>query len=140
MRARARPRACLRGPRAARARRTRRSRGGRRSPPATARSSCGRASAWGCGGWAHTPRRQCVLPRPASGATSSRADPMTRRRLAAVAALALATATAVLALAVAVANFPRGILVLACLALAVALAWYGIRRRGAARVIGLVGA
>ena len=55
-----------------------------------------------------------------------------------MAALALGAATVVLAIAVAVSNFPRGLTVLACLALAVAFGWYGIRRRGAARVIGLV--
>ena len=35
-------------------------------------------------------------------------------------------------------NFPRGLTVLACLVLAAAAAWYGVRRRGAARAIGLV--
>src|SRR4051812_45023454 len=65
---------------------------------------------------------------------------MTRRRLSAIAALGLAAATTVFALAVAVSNFPNALVVLACLALAVMLAWYGIRRRGAARAAGLAGA
>jgi diacylglycerol kinase family enzyme len=62
------------------------------------------------------------------------------RRLAAATALVLAPATLVLAIAVAVGHFPRGLSVLACLMLAVALAWFAVRRRGAARAGGLVGA
>src|SRR4051794_14471307 len=62
---------------------------------------------------------------------------MTRRRLSAMAALAFATATALFAIAAAVANFPHALVVLACLALAVTLGWYGLRRRGAARLVGL---
>jgi diacylglycerol kinase family enzyme len=65
---------------------------------------------------------------------------MTRRRLAALAALSFGAATIVFAIAIAVSNFPNAILVLACLALAVAFGWYGLRRRGAARVMGLGGA
>jgi diacylglycerol kinase family enzyme len=65
---------------------------------------------------------------------------MSRRRLAAVAALVTGAATVVFALAVAVENFPNGLVVLSCLALAVVLGWYGIRRRGPARVAGLGGA
>jgi diacylglycerol kinase family enzyme len=65
---------------------------------------------------------------------------MSRRRLAAIASLLFAAATLALALGVAVNNFPNGVAVLACLALAVVCAWYGIRRRGAARIAGLGGA
>src|SRR3954453_17345765 len=62
---------------------------------------------------------------------------MTRRRLSAMAALAFAAATALFAIAAAGANFPHALVVLACLALAVTLGWYGLRRRGAARLVGL---
>jgi diacylglycerol kinase family enzyme len=65
---------------------------------------------------------------------------MSKRRLAAVAALFVGTATVLFAVAVAVRNFPNGVAVLACLALAVALGWYGVRRRGTARALGLGGA
>jgi diacylglycerol kinase family enzyme len=65
---------------------------------------------------------------------------MTRRRLAAIAALAFGTATVVFAVAVAVVHFPDAIAVLALLALAVAVGWYGLRRRGPARLLGLGGA
>jgi diacylglycerol kinase family enzyme len=62
---------------------------------------------------------------------------MTGRRGAAIAALLFGAVTVVFAASVAVANFPNGVAVLACLALAVASAWYGIRRRGTARSAGL---
>src|SRR4051812_21809319 len=65
---------------------------------------------------------------------------MTRRRLAAIAALCFGAATIVFAIAIAIANFPNAILVLACLVGAVGLGWYGLRRRGAARTVGLGGA
>src|SRR4051794_40394834 len=65
---------------------------------------------------------------------------MTRRRLAAIAALLFGAATIVFAIAIAISNFPNAILVLACLAGAVVLGWYGLRRRGAARMVGLGGA
>jgi hypothetical protein len=65
---------------------------------------------------------------------------MTRRRVAALAALVLLLAVTVLAVAVAVDRFPRGLTVLACLALALVCAWYGIRRRGAGRIAGLAAA
>jgi diacylglycerol kinase family enzyme len=59
------------------------------------------------------------------------------RRLAAVAALALLSASVILALVVAVQGFPRGVSVTVCLLLAVAAAWWGVVRRGAARVVGI---
>ncbi len=59
------------------------------------------------------------------------------RRLAAILALVLGAATLVLALAVAVTEFPRGLAILACVVLAAACAWYGVLRRGFARVAGL---
>ena len=62
---------------------------------------------------------------------------MSDRQIAATAALALAAIGAALALAVAVQAFPRGLVALACLALAAAAAWHGLLRTGAARVAGL---
>ena len=60
-----------------------------------------------------------------------------RRRAAAVVALALVAASTVLAIAMAVASFPRGLTILACLAVAVVATWAGLRRRGAARLAGI---
>ena len=62
---------------------------------------------------------------------------MTGRRLWSAAALLLALAAVVLAVVVAVAHFPEGLSVLACLVLAICLAWYGALRRGTARALGL---
>ena len=62
---------------------------------------------------------------------------MSRRRLAAVASLAVGIATIALAAFVAVAEFPLGLVVLACLLVALASAWHGLLRRGAARALGL---
>jgi diacylglycerol kinase family enzyme len=62
------------------------------------------------------------------------------RRLAAAAALALTAAAVVLAAVAAVVAFPRGLVVLGCLGLAVAAGWYGLVRRGAARLAGLAAA
>ena len=59
------------------------------------------------------------------------------RRVWAVAALASALVAIVLAVAAAIAHFPDGLTVLACVVLALCTAWYGIRRRGAARAIGV---
>jgi diacylglycerol kinase family enzyme len=62
---------------------------------------------------------------------------MSARRLWAAAALACAVTAVALAVAVAVNHFPQGLTVLACLVLAVCAAWWGVRRRGAARTIGV---
>jgi diacylglycerol kinase family enzyme len=64
-------------------------------------------------------------------------DPRRARQAAALAALVLGLGALVLAVVVAVQEFPRGLVALACVALAAAAAWYGILRRGAARVAGL---
>jgi diacylglycerol kinase family enzyme len=64
-------------------------------------------------------------------------SPTSRQRLAAVVALVAGAATIVLAVVVAVSEFPRGLGLLGCVALAGAAAWYGALRRGAARVAGL---
>ena len=60
-----------------------------------------------------------------------------RRRPAAVVALVAGAATIALALAVAVSEFPRGLVLLGCVAVACAAGWYGLLRRGIARVAGL---
>lgn len=60
------------------------------------------------------------------------------RRVAAIVALLVGTATVVLAVVVAVSQFPRGLGVLACVVIAALAAWYGVLRRGLARVLGLV--
>ena len=60
---------------------------------------------------------------------------MGRRRLSASVALLLSGVAAVLAIVLAVQGFPRGLSVLACVALATLAAWYAVRRRGAARII-----
>jgi diacylglycerol kinase family enzyme len=60
-----------------------------------------------------------------------------RRRVAAIAAIVLAAAGLGLAIAIAVDEFPRGLIVLALTALALGAAWYGVLRRGIARIAGL---
>jgi diacylglycerol kinase family enzyme len=49
----------------------------------------------------------------------------------------LAPAVVLLAVFVVVEQFPRGLIVLACVAIALAAGWYGLLRRGAARLLGL---
>ena len=62
---------------------------------------------------------------------------MRRRQLAAIVALVVGVATIVLGIAVAVSEFPRGLVLLGCVVVVAAAAWYGVLRRGAARVAGL---
>ena len=62
---------------------------------------------------------------------------MSHRRAAASGALLLGLSGFGLAGVVAVQEFPRGVIVLACIAVAAAAAWHGILRRGALRVVGL---
>jgi hypothetical protein len=62
---------------------------------------------------------------------------MTRRRLAAIVALTVGAATVALATVEAVRAFPRGLVVAACVAVAGLVAWYGLLRRGLARLAGL---
>ena len=59
------------------------------------------------------------------------------RRLAATVALVVGAATVALAIAVAVNEFPRGLILLGCVVIAGVSAWYGVLRRGVARVAGL---
>jgi hypothetical protein len=62
---------------------------------------------------------------------------MSRRRIAAAVAVGLAVVTPVFAIAVVIQNFPHGLPVLVCGSLAVACAWYGVVRRGTARIVAL---
>jgi diacylglycerol kinase family enzyme len=57
-------------------------------------------------------------------------------RLAALAALASAALLAILSIDIVLSQFPRGLIVLACLAIALAAAWYGLTRTGGARLLG----
>jgi diacylglycerol kinase family enzyme len=58
------------------------------------------------------------------------------RRLAAIVSLVLIAASVGLAVVVGVQRFPRGLSVLACVAVALAAAWWALVHRGAARLIG----
>jgi diacylglycerol kinase family enzyme len=60
------------------------------------------------------------------------------RRAPALVSLLLATAAIGVAVAVAISRFPRGLTVLACVALAFAAAWYAVRRQGLRRRAGAV--
>ncbi len=62
---------------------------------------------------------------------------MSSRRAAAIGALLFGVAGLALAAVIAVQEFPRGLIALACVTIAAAAAWFGIVRRGAARVAGL---
>ncbi|HSD25083.1 MAG TPA: diacylglycerol kinase family protein [Solirubrobacterales bacterium] len=62
---------------------------------------------------------------------------MTQRRGAAVSALVVGTLTLLLALDIVLEQFPRGLVVLGCVAIGLAAAWYGLLRRGAPRVAGI---
>jgi diacylglycerol kinase family enzyme len=64
-------------------------------------------------------------------------DPRRTRQAAAIGALVLGFGALGLAVVVAVQEFPRGLIALGCVTLAAAGAWYGVLRRGAARVFGL---
>ena len=59
-----------------------------------------------------------------------------RRRLAAITALGAGAATIIASVAIAVSEFPRGLGLLGCVAIAGSCAWYGALRRGIARVAG----
>ena len=62
---------------------------------------------------------------------------MSARRVAALGALLLGVAGFALAIVVAVQELPRGLIALACVAVAASAAWYGVLRRGPVRVAGL---
>src|SRR5512133_3678315 len=61
-----------------------------------------------------------------------------RRRLAALFALVMGAATLALAIAVAISEFPRGLVLLGGVLIAAVSGWYGLLRRGIARVVGLI--
>jgi diacylglycerol kinase family enzyme len=58
-------------------------------------------------------------------------------RLAALVALASAALLAILSIDIVLSQFPRGLIVLACLVIAFAAVWYGLTRTGGARLLGL---
>jgi diacylglycerol kinase family enzyme len=60
-----------------------------------------------------------------------------RRRAAAGLALVLGAATLLLALYIVFQQFPRGLIVLGCVAAALAAGWYGLLRRGVVRLVSL---
>ena len=60
-----------------------------------------------------------------------------RRRAAAGLALVLGAATLLLAVYVVFQQFPRGLIVLGCVAAALAAGWYGLLRRGVVRLASL---
>ncbi len=62
------------------------------------------------------------------------------RRLAAIAALLGGGLALALAAYVFFSDFPRGLIVLVCVALALGAAWYGLLRRGSRRLLGLAAA
>ena len=64
-------------------------------------------------------------------------DPKRAGQAAAIGALVLGLGALGLAVVVAVQEFPRGLIALGCVTVAAAGAWYGVLRRGAARVLGL---
>ncbi len=57
-------------------------------------------------------------------------------RLAALAALGCAALLLVLSVDIVLSQFPRGLIVLACLVIALTAAWYGLTRTGGARLLG----
>jgi diacylglycerol kinase family enzyme len=57
-------------------------------------------------------------------------------RLAALAALASAALLAILSIDIVLSQFPRGLIVLACLVIALAAGWYGLTRSSGARLLG----
>jgi diacylglycerol kinase family enzyme len=62
---------------------------------------------------------------------------MTRRQITAVLALLAGAATVGVAVAGVIAWFPRGLIALACLAVAAGAGWHGLLRRGVARALGV---
>jgi diacylglycerol kinase family enzyme len=65
-------------------------------------------------------------------------SPSIGQRASAIAALVLLFAVLILTLYVVVEDFPNNLVVLGCVCVAFAAAWYGLLRRGAARLLGLI--
>ncbi len=72
-----------------------------------------------------------------SRVAARRGKPTGRQRASAIAALLLAPAALLLAAGIVAEEFPRGLIVLGCVAIALAAGWYGLLRRGSARLLGL---
>src|SRR5262249_28361706 len=68
---------------------------------------------------------------------STRRRPTTTQRLAALAAMVLTAVAVGLVVAIVIDEFPRGLIVLGLIALALTSCWFGLLRRGLARVLGL---
>jgi diacylglycerol kinase family enzyme len=64
-------------------------------------------------------------------------SPTIGQRASAITALVLILAVLILASSIVVQEFPSGLIVLGCVAVAFAAAWYGLLRRGTARLLGL---
>ena len=69
--------------------------------------------------------------------TYSAASVSGRQRVAAAVALLAAALTVVLAVVEAITDFPQGLGVLGCVALALVAAWFGVLRRGRQRTVGI---
>jgi diacylglycerol kinase family enzyme len=63
--------------------------------------------------------------------------PSAESRAAALGCLLIAFATLALGIYIVIEQFPRGLLVLGCIALGLIAAWYGVLRRGAPRILGM---
>ena len=63
------------------------------------------------------------------------ASPTRRQRTAATLVVVIVPAVLILALLFVIEQFPRGLIVLGCLGVALAAAWYGLLRRGAVRLV-----
>jgi diacylglycerol kinase family enzyme len=63
--------------------------------------------------------------------------PSPEARASALASLLLAAATLALAIDIVIEQFPRGLIILGCIGLALTAGWYGLLRRGSVRVMGL---
>jgi hypothetical protein len=64
--------------------------------------------------------------------------PSPESRAAALACLLIVFATLALAIDIVIEQFPRGLIVLGCVCLSLIAAWYGVRRRGVQRLLGMV--
>src|SRR3954452_4138031 len=77
---------------------------------------------------------------PDAQAAHERVSGIVRRRLWALVDLAVGAVSVVLGVVVTIRQFPTGLCVLLCVAVAATVGWYGLLRRGIARVVGLVAA
>jgi Diacylglycerol kinase catalytic domain len=90
-----------------------------------------------CGSQSRSAQLKC-LQQDGEGSTGLRGEELTTKsRAAAIIALVLAALTVAAAVYSAIANFPRGLILALLLIVAALAAWYGLLRRGLARVVGL---